>query len=143
MVQQQINCEKSGRTVTISSNSARKVKLTPSFKGGERYKKGVLVGVNFNDEFEVSTGDTVTIKRQRFKVKEITKMMSTEGTQIGYYLVIAKLNKSSMFLFPMLNYSRTYYRWNTDFMNCFIGTEDNPDENALYLWYRYNASLEM
>lgn len=143
MIQQQINCEKSGRIVTISSTSARKVKLTPAFKGAECYKDGVLVKLDFNDEYVVNVGDILPIKRQRFKVSEITKMKNTEGVHIGYYLLVAKLNKSSMFLFPLLNYSRSYYRWNTDFINCFMSTEDEPDETALYLWYRYSASVEM
>ena len=143
MISQQINCEKSGRVVTVTSSSARRVKLTPAFKGAEVYKDGVLIGLNFDDEYIVNVGETLPIKRQRYKVKEITKMSSTESKHIGYNLIIARLNKSSMFLFPLLNYSRSYYRWNTDFINCFYKTEDNKEDVALYLWYKYNASIEM
>lgn len=143
MIQQQINCEKSGKVVTVSSVSARKVKLTPYFRGGEVYEDSVLVGLDFDGEYIVNVGDTLPIKRQKFKINEIVKMKSTEGNYIGYNLIVAKLNKSSMFLFPLLNYSRPYYRWNTDFVNCFYKTEDNQEDVALYLWYKYNASVEM
>lgn len=143
MVSQQIECEKSGRIVTVTSKSARKIKLTPSFKGGEIYKDGVLVGVDFNGEFCISVGEVLPIRRQRFLINAIEKTKNAAGHPSGYSLIITKLNKSSMFLFPFLNYSRAYYRWKTDFMNCFNSIEGNPNESALYLWYRYDASLEM
>jgi len=143
MVSQQIECEESGRIVTVTSSSARSIKLTPSFKGGEMCKNGVLNGVDYNGEFCISVGEVLPIKRQRFMINGIKRLVNTKGQHIGYTLIVAKLNKSSMFLFPFLNYSRPYYRWKTDFMNCFNSTEDNPNEVALYLWYKYSASIEM
>tara|TARA_R110002126_G_scaffold47605_5_gene133369 strand:+ start:5033 stop:5824 length:792 start_codon:yes stop_codon:yes gene_type:complete len=144
MRSQRIECEKSGKIVIIKADSPRRLQLSPIYKGGEVYEKGVLIAIDFDGEFAVEVGKTVAINRQRYKVGKISKIMSTEGSHMtGYHLHITELNKSSMFVMPLLGYNRGYYRWNTDFVNCFIGTEDDGSDYTIYLWYKYTASIEM
>jgi len=144
MVSQKIECEKSGKTVIIKADSARRLQLSPIYKGGEVVKDGEIVEVDFDGEFTVKVGEPAIIKRQRYMVEKISKIMSTVGTHIvGYHLHITEINKSSMFVMPLLGYNRGYFRWNTDFVNCFIGTEDEGSDYTIYLWYKYTASIEM
>lgn len=143
MMSQRIKCEISGKTVEVTATSPRKLELTPFSRNAEIYEDGKLVGLDFDGEFGITAGEVMPIKKQKYKVKSISRMKADDGSYMGYYLNISDLNKSCIFLFPFLNYSRTYFRWHTDFMNCFSSTEDNPDEDALYLWYKYTASIEM
>lgn len=141
---QKIECEKSGKTVIITPLSARKLKLTPMYKGAEIVdEKGNLVGLDFDGDFEVKNGNIVPVQRQKYRIKSIDRMMTKDGYCCGYFLNTSELNKSSMFLLPFLGYNRAWFRWNNEFMNCFIKTEEDDTEGFLYLWYKYIPSLEM
>lgn len=144
MITQSVKCEKVGKTVTLKAVTARQLHLLPIYKGGEKYdEEGNLTSIDYDGEFEVTVGDTVTVKRQRFRVHKITKMRTEKGVHVnGYYLHTAVLNKSSMFVLPLLGFNRAYFRWNFDFMNCFVRTEDNKEE-FIYLWYKFTPSQEM
>jgi hypothetical protein len=144
MVSQQIVCEKSGRVITVTGLSARMLRLRPLNAGAEIYEGNTLVGLNYEDEFSVKVKDIMPIKRHQYKIQKITKVEDQNQLQgPGYYLTIAELNKSSMFIIPLLGYNRNYFRWVTDFMNCFIGTEENGCLDTIYLWYKYTASIDM
>lgn len=143
MATQRIECKRSGKTVVITPVSARRLSLTPKYEGAEIIDDGELVGLNFDDEFEVYPSSVVPVQRDKYKIVSLSKMMDVEGNYSGYYLNIAELSKSSMFIMPFIGYSRRYFRWDSDFVNCFVATEDNPNERAIYLWYRYRPTLEM
>ena len=120
-----IKCDKVGKTVTVKAYSPRQLHLFPIYKGGEVYDdEGNLIAVNYDEEFIVKAGETVSIKKHRYKVQKITKMVSDKGLHIsGYYLHIAVLSKSSMFIFPLLGYNRTFFDWNSSFVNSFVWKE--------------------
>jgi len=143
MKSQRIKCEESGKVVVLLAESSRRVQVSPIYKGGEVYENGKLVALNFDNEFEIKNGEAITIKRQRYMVNSISKIMSTDEKHIiGYHLNIANLNKSSMFIMPFLGYDRKYFKWQTDFVNCFIETELD-DTPSIYLWYKYIPTVEM
>ena len=144
MVSQRINCEKSGKTVVLMAQSARRLQLSPIYKNGEVYENGELVGMDFDGDFSIKVGEVAVIGRQKYKINKVSKIMSTNGAHItGYYLHIAELNKSSMFIMPFLGYKRDYFRWDKEFVNCFVGTEDEGSDYTIYLWYKYTGSVEM
>ena len=143
MVSQRINCEKSGKTVKIEAVSARRLKLTPMYKGGEIFKDGKLVGLDFDGEFGIKAGEVLNVQRQRYQIQSFDRMLTESGHCCGYYLNTSMLNKSSMFIIPFLGFNRAYFRWNFEFMNCFIATEALPVDGHIYLWYKYTGSQEM
>ena len=143
-----IKCSKVGKRVTIKVVTARQLKLLPIYKGGEVYDDdGNLIEVNYGDEYSVKVGETVPINKHCYKIQKIAKMLTTEGKHVkGYYLHTAELTKASMFIFPFLGYNRSHFRWNSDFMNCFIGREGEDEDgevNFIYLWYKFIPSVEM
>tara|TARA_R100000908_G_C3750440_1_gene145073 strand:+ start:165 stop:962 length:798 start_codon:yes stop_codon:yes gene_type:complete len=140
-----IKCDKVGKVVTVKVYSSRQLHLLPIYKGGEVYDdKGNLVEINYDDEFLVKVGETVSIKRHKYKIQKITKMVSLEGIHVsGYYLHTSTLSKSSMFVFPLLGYTRTFFEWNSSFINSFIWKEGGEEGRFIYLWYKFVPSLEM
>jgi hypothetical protein len=144
-----IKCKKVGKNVIVKVVTARQLQLLPIYKGGEIYDdESNLVGINYDDEFSIKVGETVPIKKHRYKIQKITKMTTVKGKHVkGYHLHAAQLSKSSMFMFPFLGYNRSHFRWNSDFMNCFISREgedlEKGEVNYIYLWYKYVPSIQM
>jgi hypothetical protein len=140
-----IKCDEVGKVVTVNVVSPRQLQLVPLYKGGEIYDdKGNLVEINYGKDYTVKTGETVHIKKQRYKVQKIEKIFNAKGEHIlGYKLHIATLSKASMFLFPFLGYNRTFFSWNSSFVNAFVWKENAEEGRFIYLWYKFVPSLEM
>ena len=140
-----IRCDKVGKTITLKVASPRQLHLVPIYKGGEVYDdQKNLVEVNYDEEFAVKVGETVSIKKHRYKIQKITKMVTLNGSHVtGYYLHTATLSKSAMFIFPFLGYNRTFFDWNSCFINSFVWKEGEEEGRYVYLWYKFVPCLEM
>ena len=144
-----VKCSKVGKNVTVRVVTARQLNLTPIYKGGEIYDdEGNLVEIDYGGEYSIKVGETIPVKKHRYKIQKIVKMFTTEGDHVkGYYLHTTELTKASMFILPFLGFNRSHFRWNSDFMNCFINKEGEEQQKKevdyVYLWYRYVPSIEM
>ena len=141
---QTIKCEKSGKTIKIAALNARTIKITPLSKLAEIRENGELVGLDYDDEFGVKPNSVFTLNKHKYKINRVSKVTnSKQYAGPGYYLHIAELNKSAMFIMPLLGQNREYFRWDKEFVNCFMGTEDEGCINTIRLWYRYPGTVEM
>lgn len=123
-------------SITLDPYNARVVKLSNRKKKGLLHydEKGLITTVDYGD-IEFAIGSQIYI-REPYKIQKIEK------AEDGYLLHTAELTKSSYFLLPMLGENRSYFLWNSLFVNCFIDTEDiayKLCEHHLYLLYRFSG----
>jgi len=132
-----------GPNITVQIINARLIRIAPLIPEVEEYLEEKLIGLHFDSGLSVSQGCQFKTDKQVYKVQEVKKMPS-KYTQygIGYYLYLHHLNKASRFLMPFLGHNKVYFRWETDFCNCFIGTEEEGDTGHLYLLYRFSGSKD-
>jgi len=97
----------------------------------------------FTNGIKISIGSEVNVRNEFYKVQSIKKAKPEDGVT-GYLLYTSILNKTSMFILPMLGHDRAKFKWNSAFMNSFVEIEgDTQDSENLYLWYRYLPSVDM
>jgi len=97
----------------------------------------------FTNGIKISIGSEVNVKNEFYKVQSIKKAKPEDGVT-GYLLYTSVLNKTSMFILPMIGHDRAKFKWNSSFMNSFVEVEDSPNDlGDIYLWYRYLPSVDM
>ena len=132
-----------GTSVCIFVQSPRLLVINPVAQQYEVLdKEGRLVGIDYCGEYSIKRGKIITIDKQKYKIKRIKKESSQGVAGQGYYLYTHdKLSKTSNFIFPYLGKNREYFKWNENFVNSFIGTEEDGDYGtSIYLLYRYDGS---
>jgi hypothetical protein len=103
---------------------------------------GNITSIDYNGCYDININHTITLKNtDKYKIKYIEKK---SGTLPGYYLYTHTcITKSTTFIMPFLGSVKDQFRRDHEFINCFIGTEDNNDYgDKIYLLYRFSGSLE-
>ena len=132
-------------TIVVQTLDCRTVVISPPNEDVEIWdeKKEKLVGLNYYQELEIALGGVLALDKQKYKVRIIDKKDSDGAFGPGYYLYTQKLNKSSNFIAPFLGFTRGYYRWSKNFVNCYVGTEKYGDYgSSIYMLYRFDGSKE-
>lgn len=135
-----------GEYVTTSVINPRLIKIIPLDVSAEvRDEEGNLIGLNYADKFKVDVGGTLPVRRQKYMPLSMKRVEKKDNFEFGkgYYIYNTILTKSSIFILPFLGKSRSQFKWKDGFMNCFIGKEDEGYDDHIYLWYRYEPSVEM
>jgi len=114
---------KNPRTFVISGNTD---KIKPIIILGE------IISL-VTDTFSIDIGQIFPVKKRNYKVNSIQSKVV--GSTITYEVSSAALNKSSLFVFPMLGGERRLFMFEELFINCFIGTEKHKDH--IVLLYRF------
>lgn len=119
-----------GRTVRLSGN------LTDVHQQEE---DGEIVKLYTADGMEITTGSTVYPRpKDPFRVN-IIRPLVFQGKMLGYHLYNAMLNSSSTFALPFLGVDRQWFMWDSLFINCFIGTNEDDTGRVIALLYRFSG----
>ncbi len=135
-----------GVSVNLELQNARVLRINPINKGvEEENSKGDIITLDYGEDVKYSVDNEYTINKVKYKVQKIIKIEDPE-IGIGYIIFNHIINKSSIFIMPLLALNgeiRTNFRWNTNFCNCFIGTEEQGDYgDHIYLLYRFEGTKE-
>lgn len=135
-----------GISVSLELQNARVLRINPINKDVEKLNSnGDIIGLDYGENVKYSINDEYLIDKAKYKVQKITKIEDPD-LGIGYILFNHIINKSSIFIMPLLAINgeiRTNFRWNTNFCNCFIGTEEDADYGEyIYLLYRFEGTKE-
>tara|TARA_R100001463_G_scaffold132216_1_gene192732 strand:+ start:1141 stop:1914 length:774 start_codon:yes stop_codon:yes gene_type:complete len=98
------------------------------------YKDKTIVSLEMPDDYFITLGDAMKIKRKPYKVNIIEK--NVKDGLLTYNLKIAERTKSSLFLLPMLGGSRRLFMFNKQLLNAFMGWGKYTD--CIVLLYRWS-----
>lgn len=126
------------REVFLRHHSLHDVKLK---KDGKKNINGIKI-----EELIVKVGDIIMVRLfdkhlRPFKIKAIKK----SSNQNMYILYSTILTKSSRWVMPMLrrtNETQTTMKYNSNFINCYVGTKEEGYLDNIYLVYRYSGDPE-
>lgn len=124
------------KKASLIPKNSRTFCITPGYEATTPIYIDGSIMVLDTGEYTITCGDTVTVQRKPYKVNKIEKMVI--GKRIVYHLSVADLNKSTMFIFPMLGGHRNLFLFDTLFVNCFIGADKY--ENNIILLYRFSGT---
>lgn len=138
-----------GKTLHLTSNSAREVCLRHSSLSTVKEEKDVdgnIIGLTI-DDYHITLEGILNIKMfdsksQPFKVFKIKKSVKKSNT---YLLYSTMLTKASRWIVPMIrrkSETQTSMKFNSYFVNCYVGTEGEGYMNKIYLIYRYSGNLD-
>ena len=104
-------------------------------------KDNIINGLEiiYSDEFsyDLHLGKVFMVKDSLpYKVNKIERIVT--GGRLQYDFSVARSNKSSMFILPMLGGNRHLFMYDTLFMNCFIAT--GKYKNCIALLYRFSGN---
>ena len=121
-------------TVLFNITNARTVRLTGGTKSIKAHKVNKeIVSLEINDRI-ISLGETISIKKNKFKVNEIEKKFL--GNVLVYEFYMAKQTKSNIFVLPMLSGERKLFFYDTHLINTFIAVEEH--KSCIALLYRWS-----
>jgi len=132
-----------GTLIKINVLSSRAIFIGPIHDDFEVYDKDkILIGLEC-DNFRIKINDNLKIDKQKYKIQSIKKESCHAVFGPGYYLYThEKITKTSTFLLPFLGHNRESFKWNTVFVNSFVGTEYDGDYgDSIYLLYRFDGSI--
>lgn len=135
---------KDGSSLCITIQNNRTVSISPLNIGYEiRDSNNKLIGLNCGGDLVIKIGEVFRIDKKAFKILFIEKEESIDKGGPAYLLKTHKsITKTSMYIMPFLGFDRSYFRWQQEFVNAFIGTEkDNDYGSFIYLVYRFNGSI--
>ena len=138
----------SGKVLRFNSISAREVILkyhTLSNVEEQVNENGDIIKVDI-DDFSVGVKNNLNIKMfsnipSIFKPLYIKR--SVRGN--GYVLNSTRLTKASRFILPMLGNNETNMyniRYDSNYVNCYVGTKEEGYMNNIYLVYRFSGTQE-
>lgn len=134
-----------GLQLKLQVVNARIIRVLPTAMKAQVFtdkdSKDKITKLSFYD-FNLAVGDEIIVDNQKYKIKDIYKSAFNAENQEVYDLYTCQINKTCMYLLPMLGSSRDAMRWNQNLVSCFIGTEDWGTTESIYLWYRFDASKE-
>jgi len=93
-----------------------------------------IVALSF-DNRSITLHETVNVDKKPFKVNNIN--LETVNLKPSYELSVARLNKSSLFLLPMLGGTRRLFMYDKLFVNAFINVDQY--ERCIGLLYRFSG----
>ena len=115
--------------------NARSIIITGNTEDIHSVKKNDnIVAINFPN-YSISIGDITKVGKIPYKVNIIKEIITKKG--IDYELSSAKLNKSSLFILPMLGGTRHLFMYDSLFVNAFINI--NEYKNCICLLYRFSG----
>lgn len=124
--------------LNFSLESQRYFILNPVHADFEtKNENGIITNLDYNGCYSIKENSNITINKNKYKIQKITRKSD------GYYLYMHEsITKSTTFIMPFLGGIRSYYRYNNEFVNCYIGTEtDGEYGNRIYLLYRYSGDV--
>lgn len=125
------------KQLTYTPINALAFKITGGTKSIVPHKlNNTIQSLENEDGIIQSLGVTAEIKKVKYKANIIEEKWHNKI--LTYEVSIAKRNKSSIFLLPMLGGDRHLYFWNQLFLNAFIGTEN--DKDCIALLYRFSSN---
>ena len=136
------------RTVSLDSGdnivmkiTARTITLTTCADAIEVIDDGKITALEYSKDLKYEIEKTIKVDKQLYKILEIEKQPDDRNSNIkSYTLYIHMLTKSAIFIMPFLGYDRDYFKWNSVFCNCFIGTENEGTYgDRVYLLYRFSG----
>lgn len=126
-----------GPNLVVELLNAREVRVNPMIDECEKREGKDIVEIDYKG-LKYKVGDLLDFNKIKYKIRYITKEVD------GYHLHSHVINKSSMFVMPMLaegRINRASFKWSENLCNCFIGTEADADYgNYIYLLYRFNGA---
>lgn len=105
-------------------------------------EKNEIITLDYKCDYKITVNSTLILKeKNKYKITKISKQQHDNKTY--YYLYMHPLiNKSTTFIMPFLGYNKETFRFNNEFIKCYIGTEEFGDYgNNIYLLYRYSADI--
>ena len=87
-----------------------------------------IVAVSF-DNRSITLHETVNVDKKPFKVNNIN--LEIIDFKPSYELSVARLNKSSLFLLPMLGGTRRLFMYDKLFVNAYINVDQYETSNGL------------
>jgi len=134
---------KQDTSVIITEETTRLVHMSPAHADYEVLdSEGNIVGIDYCGEYKVDRNEVINLNKTKYKVLKINKVKHN-GTKPAYYKLTTSsgLTKTFNFIMPLLGDSRNYFKFNTQFINAFMGTEQDGDYgSSLYLLYRFSGS---
>jgi hypothetical protein len=98
-----------------------------------QYKNGKIVSLAMPDNYFITVGDTIRIKKEPYKVNIINKVIKNKITT--YHLKTAERTKSSIFVLPMLSGNKNLFLYDSHLINAFVGYKDFKNHIVLlYSW---------
>lgn len=126
-----------GPNLVVELLNAREVRVNPMIDECEKKNGEDIIEIDYKG-LKYKVGDLLDFNKYKFKIRVITKEVD------GYHLHFHVINKSSMFIMPMLasgRMNRTSFKWADNFCNCFIGTQSDADYgDYIYLLYRFDGA---
>lgn len=125
-------------SVTFTPVNGRTVRMTGSvIDYRQEIENGNIIKLSTDNLF-VEIGSIVKARAKLlYKVNLINPVYNAVNFLVGYDLSIAKSNKSSIFICPMLGGNRELFLWEKYLVNTFIGTPE--EENVICLLYRWSS----
>lgn len=96
-----------------------------------------IVSIDIPGLSQISLGNVISVSNRKFKFK-INSIESKDIMGLPVYdLIMAPRTKASLFILPMLPGNRQSYYYDKLFLNCFVGTKDEP--NVIALLFRFSG----
>jgi len=136
---------KENTSVILTEETTRLITMSPAHADYEQLdSKGNIVGINYCGEYKVNKNQVIDVNKSKHKVQRIEKIRHN-GVKPAHYKLITSsaLTKTFNFIMPLLGANRTFFRFNTQFINAYIGTETDADYgDSIYLLYKFSGSIE-
>ena len=137
-----------GKRLILNAVSAREVDIRHNSLTHVDYKtneNGDILSITF-DNYTISIGDVIYIKLNGVKNKPFKVLYIKKSIRDNIYLFYStNLTKASRWIMPMLrtdNQTQTSMKYRSNFVNCYVGTEDEGYMDSIYLVYRFSGSVE-
>lgn len=125
-------------SVIFTPVNGRTVRMTGSVIDYKQEVSNREIVKLYTDTSFVEIGSIIKARAKLpYKVNYIHPVYNAVNFLVGYDLSIAKQNKSSIFICPMLGGNRELFLWDKYLVNAFVGTPD--DENVICLLYRWSS----
>ncbi len=130
--------------VHLTPLNARIVRLSSTNVRARVYYEGTskdISRIEYPGVPDICPGCQLVLGREPFRVEYI----ESTGVTGLYSMYASSLTDSSLFLLPALGDRREEFNWKTNFVNCFIDTEDETLRSTgphLYLLYRFSKSIK-
>lgn len=133
----------SSLTVSIKAVNSRMIEVSPVDSKYEELSDNKIISLSFPD-LKINIGDIITLNKKKYKINTIKKQALKGKNNFKYFLYTQeKITRTTTFIVPLLGHDLEYFRLKTDFVNAYVGTEQEQDYGEyLYLLYRFNGGLD-
>ena len=129
--------------LTIRMKNSRTLRAFSKFSPNIIEDNKKLIDICYNNQYSIVLGQEIGIAKSVYKVSTIIPIKSIRDFYV-YDLFHSIQSKASIFILPVLGYDRNYFAYNTYFMNCFLGVDEDEYENyeSIYLLYRFSGEKD-